>query len=101
MNSSDDDKQFEVLRKLHKNSKLTQRKLADELGYSLGKLNFILNELKKKGMVKYKNFKNNENKINYLYVLTPKGVTKKTKLLYKFMERKLKEYDELKKEIEK
>ena len=91
MNSSDDDKQFEVLRKLHKNSKLTQRKLADELGYSLGKLNFILNELKKKGMVKYKNFKNNENKINYLYVLTPKGVTKKTKLLYKFMERKLKE----------
>ena len=52
-------------------------------------------------MVKYKNFKNNENKINYLYVLTPKGVTKKTKLLYKFMERKLKEYDELKKEIEK
>ena len=101
MNSSDDDKQFEVLRKLHKNSKLTQRKLADELGYSLGKLNFILNELKKKGMVKYKNFKNNENKINYLYVLTPKGVTKKTKLLYKFMERKLKEYDELKNEIEK
>ena len=101
MNSSDDDKQFEVLRKLHKNSKLTQRKLADELGYSLGKLNFILNELKKKGMEKYKNFKNNENKINYLYVLTPKGVTKKTKLLYKFMERKLKEYDELKNEIEK
>ncbi len=101
MNSSDDDKQFEVLRKLHKNSKLTQRKLADELGYSLGKLNFILNELKKKGMVKYKNFKNNENKVNYLYVLTPKGVTKKTKLLYKFMERKLKEYDELKNEIEK
>ena len=101
MNNPDDDKQFEVLRKLHKNSNLTQRKLADELGYSLGKLNFILNELKKKGMVKYKNFKNNENKINYLYVLTPKGVTKKTKLLYKFMERKLKEYDELKKEIEK
>ena len=101
MNSSDDDKQFEVLRKLHKNSKLTQRKLADELGYSLGKLNFILNELKKKGMVKYKNFKNNENKVNYLYVLTPKGVTKKTKLLYKFMERKLKEYGELKNEIEK
>ena len=101
MNNSDDDKQFEVLRKLHKNSNLTQRKLADELGYSLGKLNFILNELKKKGMVKYKNFKNNENKINYLYVLTPKGVTKETKLLYKFMERKLKEYDELKNEIEK
>ena len=56
MNNSDDDKQFEVLRKLHKNSKLTQRKLADELGYSLGKLNFILNELKKKGNGKIQKF---------------------------------------------
>ena len=96
----EDDEHLKVLRKIHKNSQFTQRGLADELGYSLGKLNFIMNELKKKGLIKYKNFKNNQNKINYLYILTPKGISLKTKLIYAFMKRKLKEYDELKKEVQ-
>ena len=101
MNKIQDHEHLNVLRKIHNNSKFTQRTLAGELGYSLGKLNFIINELKKKGLIKYKNFKNNNNKFNYLYVLTPKGVSLKTKLIYNFMKRKLREYDELKQEAEK
>ena len=75
--------------------------MADNLGISLGKLNFCLNELKKKGYVKFKNFKKNKNKLNYMYILTPEGISKKTKLLISFMQRKMKEYDELKQEFEK
>ena len=68
---------LDLLRKLSKKPQVSQRKLADELGFSLGKLNYLLNALKKKGLIKIKNFKNNKNKINYIYILTPKGITKK------------------------
>ena len=98
MNNQD---HFELLRKIDKNPQLSQRRLAEELGLSLGKLNYCLKALKYKGYVKIKNFKKNPNKINYLYVLTPKGATEKTKLTINFMKRKLKEYDELKKELKK
>ena len=91
---------FEILRKIKLNSNKSQRELAFELGFSLGKLNYCLNELKNKGFIKVKNFKKNPNKIGYIYILTPKGITKKTKLTLNFMKRKMKEYDELKKEIE-
>ena len=74
--------------------------MADNLGISLGKLNFCLNELKKKGYVKFKNFKKNKNKLNYMYILTPVGISKKTKLLVNFMKRKMSEYDELKKDLQ-
>ena len=57
-------------------------------------------ELKAKGLVKLNNFKNNKNKIGYLYILTPKGISAKTKLSINFMKRKMKEYDELKAELE-
>ena len=90
---------LKILRKLSNSENLTQRKLASELGFSLGKLNFCLNELKKKGLIKFRNFKKNKNKINYVYILTPKGVAKKTKLLISFMQRKMREYDEIKKEL--
>ena len=96
----DKDDHFEVLRKIQKKPNTTQRELASELGFSLGKLNYCLKALKKKGFVKIKNFSKNPNKINYLYILTPKGVGKKTKLTLNFMKRKMKEYDELKKEME-
>ena len=89
-----------LLRKISKQSNVSQRMLADELGFSLGKLNYCLNALKKKGLIKIKNFKNNKNKINYLYILTPKGITKKSLLTVNFMKRKMKEYEELKKELE-
>ena len=95
----EDQDHFNVLRKIQKNPKSSQRELADELGFSLGKLNYCLKALKNKGFVKIQNFKKNPNKMNYIYVLTPKGISEKTKLTLNFMERKMKEYDELKKEI--
>jgi EPS-associated MarR family transcriptional regulator len=91
--------QFEILRKIQKFPELSQRELAKKLGFSLGKLNYCLKSLKQKGLVKIENFKKNKNKINYLYILTPKGINEKTKLTFNFMKRKLNEYDELKKEI--
>ena len=91
---------FNVLRKINSKPKSTQRVLAAELGFSLGKLNYCLKALKTKGLIKMKNFEKNPNKINYIYVLTPRGIGEKTKLTLNFMKRKMKEYDELKKEIE-
>ena len=90
---------FNVLRKINLNPNLSQRKLAKELGFSLGKLNYCLKALKKKGLIKIKNFKKNENKLNYVYLLTPKGISHKTKMAFFFMKQKIKEYEELKKEV--
>jgi|TARA_B110000014_G_C19862507_1_gene446746 EPS-associated MarR family transcriptional regulator len=92
---------FEVLRKLQKKPDSTQRELAEELGFSLGKLNYCVKALQNKGLLKIKNFKKNPNKVNYIYVLTPKGISEKTKLTINFMKRKMQEYDELKKELNK
>lgn len=91
---------FNILRKLYSKQDLTQRELAKDLGFSLGKLNYCLKALKDKGLIKMSNFQKNRNKFNYIYILTPKGITQKTKLTMKFMQRKMKEYDELKKEYE-
>ena len=66
----------------------------------MGKLNYCLKALKNKGLIKINNFKKNPNKLNYAYILTPKGISEKTKLTVNFMKRKMKEYDELKKEID-
>ena len=90
---------FEILRKIQKKPEASQRELAGELGFSLGKLNYCLKALQQKGLVKIKNFKKNPKKINYLYVLTPAGITTKTKLTINFMKKRMEEYDELKKEI--
>lgn len=95
------EKHFEILRKISKKPESSQRELAKELGFSLGKLNYCMKELKSKGFIKIKNFKKNPNKVNYLYVLTPHGISSKTKMTINFMKRKLKEYDELKLEINK
>ena len=92
--------QFNVLRKIKNKPDSTQRELAKELGFSLGKLNYCLNALKKKGLIKIKNFNKNPKKLSYAYILTPKGISLKTKLTLNFMKRKMKEYDELKQEIE-
>ena len=92
---------YDVLRKIKERPASTQRELASELGFSLGKLNYCLKSLKKKGHIKLKNFQNNKNKINYVYILTPRGLAIKTKLTVNFMKRKMKEYDELVKELKK
>ena len=97
----DNQDHFNVLRKINSKPKSTQRELAVELGFSLGKLNYCLKALKNKGLIKIKNFEKNPNKLNYIYVLTPIGISEKTKLTLNFMKRKMKEYDELKKEINK
>ena len=90
---------FEILRRIQNKPEYSQRELAKDLGFSLGKLNYCLKELQKKGLVKIKNFNNNPKKLNYLYILTPKGISAKTKLTIDFMKRKMKEYEELKKEV--
>ena len=88
-----------LLRKIKNKPESSQRQLAKDLGFSLGKLNYCLNALKQKGLIKIHNFTKNPNKINYIYVLTPRGLAAKTKLSINFMKMKMKEYDELKKEI--
>ena len=90
-----------LLRTIKNKPESTQRELADELGFSLGKLNYCLKALKSKGLIKIRNFNKNPNKLNYIYILTPKGINEKTKLTINFMKRKMKEYDELKKELNK
>lgn len=91
---------LEILIKISKKSEISQRKLAQELGFSLGKLNYCIKELHKKGLIKIQNFNKNKKKSNYLYFLTPQGLSSKTKLTMDFMKKKLKEYDELKFEID-
>ena len=91
--------EFSTLRKITDEPKSSQRKLASNLGFSLGKLNYCLNALRAKGLVKLKNFKNNKNKIGYAYLLTPKGISAKTQLTIRYMKLKIQEYDELKNEL--
>ena len=97
----DDPDQLDVLRAINNETNVTQRKMANDLGFSLGKLNYVIKALKKKGHIKVKNFKNNKNKINYLYILTPQGISAKTKLTLNFMRLKMREYDELRQELRK
>lgn len=91
---------FNLLRKINKDPRITQRILAKELGLSLGKLNYYLKVLKQKGLIRIKNFKNNKKKISYLYFLTLKSIFHKTKLTLNFMKLKMHEYDELKSDLE-
>ena len=97
----DSQDQFDVLRKIQKNPDSSQRELAEELGFSLGKLNYVLRALQNKGLVKIRNFQKQKDKVKYIQlVLTPKGIAERTKLTVNFMKRKKAEYDELKKEVE-
>lgn len=97
----EDQEHLNLLRKISSKPNASQRELAVDLGFSLGKLNYCLKALKAKGMIKIKNFKKNPKKLNYIYLLTPKGISHKAKLTLNFMELKMKEYDQLKKEIKK
>ena len=97
--NSKSQEELNILRKVANNPEITQRIMAKELGVSLGKLNYCVIKLKEKGIIKINNFKKNPKKYSYIYILTPKGIALKTKLTINFMKRKMKEYDELKKEL--
>ena len=91
---------FKILRTIQKKPFSTQREIAKQLGFSLGKLNYCLKALKVKGLIKIKNFNLQKKKIQYIkYVLTPKGILERSRLTVNFMHKKLKEYDELKNEM--
>ena len=90
---------LKLLRKINNDPKISQRNLSDELDMSLGKINYCLKALKSKGLIKIKNFKKREEKIKYLYYLTPKGILEKTNITLRFMKLKMKEYEELKNEL--
>ncbi len=94
-----DEEYLKLLRKINKDPEISQRNLSNELDMSLGKINYCLKALKTKGFIKIKNFKRSKEKIGYLYYLTPKGIAEKTNITIKFMKLKMKEYDELKNEL--
>ena len=100
MSPSTQETHLKVLRHLEDNPDVTQRELAVALGISLGKTNYCLKALINKGLIKAKNFKNNDNKRAYLYILTPKGIETKTRISVKFLRRKIAEYEALSREIE-
>lgn len=79
---------------------MSQRELAAEVGIALGKVNYVLNALRKKGFIKIRNFRNSENKLRYAYLLTPAGLSAKAELTAGFLRRKMREYDALRAEVE-
>jgi len=91
---------YKLLRLLEKNPQASQREIAEELGVSLGKVNYCLKALIEKGHIKAQNFKNSRNKAAYLYLLTPKGVKAKTRITAAYLQRKMSEYEGLRDEIE-
>lgn len=95
-----DEVRYKLLRLLEANPKLSQREVARELGISLGKVNYCLKALVGKGLVKAVNFKNNERKSVYMYLLTPRGIEEKARVTVRFLQLKVAEYEELRAEIE-
>jgi len=91
---------FRIMRILQENHDLTQRELAEKLGISVGGLNYCLNALIDKGLVKMQNFSSSKNKFKYVYLLTPMGIAEKVALTTRFLSCKIEEYDALKLEIE-
>jgi len=95
-----DEMRYKLMRLLEANPGMSQRELARELGISLGKTNYCLQALVRKGLVKATNFKNSHNKAAYMYLLTPRGVESKATLTMKYLQIKMREYEALRVEIE-
>lgn len=95
-----DEYRYRILKLLEADPQASQRRIADELGISLGRVNYCLQALIQKGLVKAKNFRNSSHKRTYLYLLTPKGIEEKTKVTLRFLSLKLNEYETLKRELE-
>ena len=95
------DIRLDLLRELESNPEYTQRELSQEMGVSLGKVNYCIRKLTEKGLIKITNFKQNPNKVGYVYILTPTGIEEKARLTFSFLKLKIKEYEMLKDEISK
>jgi EPS-associated MarR family transcriptional regulator len=95
-----DDIRHKIFRIIEENPEINQRILADMLGISLGKTNYCIQALIEKGWLKVNNFKNSNNKLAYVYLLTPTGIEEKAFLTVRYLKRKIGEYEELKREIE-
>jgi EPS-associated MarR family transcriptional regulator len=95
-----DEYRYRILKLLQDDPHASQRKIADELQISLGRVNYCLQALIEKGLVKASNFKRNSNKKIYLYLLTPKGIDEKARVTVRFLKHKLSEYEELKRDLE-
>jgi EPS-associated MarR family transcriptional regulator len=95
-----DEYRYRILKLLAADPHASQRRIADELGISLGRVNFCLKALIEKGLVKANNFRSNRHKRAYLYLLTPKGIEEKAVVTARFLRRKLDEYETLKRELE-
>ncbi|MBT3235617.1 MAG: MarR family EPS-associated transcriptional regulator [Bdellovibrionales bacterium] len=96
-----EDTYVRVMRLLEERPHISQRELARTLGVSLGGINYCMTALIDKGLVKVENFKRNKSgRLGYLYLLTPTGISEKTKLTASFLSRKMEEYEALKVEIE-
>ncbi len=94
-----DELSYRIFKLLESNPDLTQRELAHRLGISLGKTNYCMRALVEKGWIKVSNFKNSNNKLAYVYLLTPSGLMRKMQVTRRFLQRKQAEYDQLKEEI--
>ena len=92
--------ELDILRNIEANPNLTQRQIAKDLGMSLGKTNYLIQALLGKGFLKINNFRTSDNKLGYLYLLTPEGIEIKRKLTILFLQRKSEEFDKLKKQLE-
>jgi EPS-associated MarR family transcriptional regulator len=90
---------YRLLKILSREANLNQREMAKKMGISLGKVNYCLSELAKKGLIKVTRFKSAKNKIPYTYILTPHGLEEKARLTVSFLKRKILEYEEIKRQI--
>lgn len=95
-----DEYRYRILKILEADPQASQRRIADQLGISLGRVNYCLQALIRKGLVKADNFRNSTNKRAYLYLLTPRGIEEKTRVTARFLRVKLDEYEILKHELE-
>lgn len=96
----DETTRYRLLKLLESNPRLSQRQLAQELGISLGKVNFCLTALIEKGLLKANNFRNSQNKLAYMYLLTPAGVEEKARITVQYLKWKMQEHEMLRAEIE-
>ena len=87
---------LKLMIEIEKNSSINQRALAKTFNMSLGKINYCIKALIDVGFIKLDNFSNSQNKLQYLYLLTPEGIAVKTSLLKKFIKIKLDEHNKLK-----
>lgn len=94
-----DEYRYKILKMVASNPAISQRGLAQQLGISLGKANFCLKALIEKGLLKATNFRNSNNKMAYMYLLTPSGIEEKTNITVRFLKHKMQEYEELRNEI--